>query len=451
MKSFFPSTNQNLINNSDSNDLEKKNCYIDNFHSIIDYAKNTVNDIYNENPYLKYCKSSERNITKKLKRIYSIKPKKKFTLIKQTLFTNRKFLIRNKPLINKNLSISNYKGNKFKKKLSSNISLFLENEIKVLEEINKVNEDLKKINNINIIKSKSHEKEKEKKIKSKIKKNYSQNPINKNEILNNINLQINKKEKQEKTISTSYNENNNKNIYSIPNLKMIKSNSSINRIIYSNSPLVKAYNKCINNIKLGEKMLKYFDDEKLKSNIENKIKDNKYKFHLTQLDEKNFLEKLDNNSFQKKMEKLNIKLNNNNSNIDAEKISSKFAYNNRKEYFNILKGKYFDDKDFIFKKEFNKLSDNKFRLNNKLKNHKKEIEIEKMLEQDLKEKKILLERLKNDNIKYHSKDYFFKKVNYTQRNNNLELDNSSYKNKTKIVIKKKKYLSNNNSLSINKN
>ena len=100
MKSFFPSTNQNLINNSDSNDLEKKNCYIDNFHSIIDYAKNTVNDIYNENPYLKYCKSSERNITKKLKIIYSIKPKKKFTLIKQTLFTNRKFLIRNYSLIN---------------------------------------------------------------------------------------------------------------------------------------------------------------------------------------------------------------------------------------------------------------------------------------------------------------------------------------------------------------
>ena len=451
MKSFFPSTNQNLINNSDSNDLEKKNCYIDNFHSIIDYAKNTVNDIYNENPYLKYCKSSERNITKKLKRIYSIKPKKKFTLIKQTLFTNRKFLIRNKPLINKNLSISNYKGNKFKKKLSSNISLFLENEIKVLEEINKVNKDLKKINNINIIKSKSHEKEKEKKIKSKIKKNYSQNQINKKEILNNINLQINKKEKEKKTISTSYNENNNKNIYSIPNLKMIKSNSSINRIIYSNSPLVKAYNKCINNIKLGEKMLKYFDDEKLKLNIENKIKDNKYKFHLTQLIDKNFLEKLDNNSFQKKMEKLNIKLNNNISTIDAEKISSKFAYQNRKEYLNIFKGKYIDDKDFIFKKEFNKLSDNKFRSNKNLIKYHKQIEIGKMLDQDLKEKNTLLERLKNDKIKYHSKDYFFKKNNYSKKNNNY-LDNTYYlfKNIIKIVLKKNKYLSNNNTLSINK-
>ena len=232
---------------------------------------------------------------------------------------------------------------------------------------------------------------------------------------------------------------------------MTKSNPLINSIIFSNSPLGNAYNKCINNIKLGEKQLKDFEDQTLKSNTKNKIKDNKYKFHLTQLIDKNFLEKLDNNSFQKKMEKLNIKLNNNISTIDAEKISSKFAYQNRKEYLNIFKGQYIDDKDFIFKKEFNKLSDNKFRSNKNLIKYHKQIEIGKMLDQDLKEKNTLLERLKNDKIKYHSKDYFFKNINYSQRNNN-SLDNTSYlfKNNSKIVLKKNKYLSNNNTLSINK-
>ena len=454
MKSFFPSTNNNLnisnlVNDSDSNNSEKKNVHIENFHSIIDHAKNKVNEIYNDNPYSRYWKSSERKIKKKLKGISTIKTNKKIPFINQTLY--RKLSIRNNRSLIKNISIPNHKNNTFKKKLSSKISLFLGNEIKVLEEINKVDRDLKRIYNNNLIKSKSQEKEK--KIKKQIKKNYSQNnSINKNKILNNINSQINKKENQKETISTTFNENNNKNTFSIPNLKMTKSIPLINNIIKSNSPLGNIYNKCINNIKLGEKMLKYFDDEKLKSNIENKIKDNKYKFHLTQLDEKNFLEKLDNNSFQKKMEKLNIKLNNNISTIDADKISSKFAYKNRKEYLNIFKGQNIDDKDFIFKKEFYKLCDNKFRSNKKLNNHNKQIEIEKMLEKDLKEKKILLDRLKNDNIKYYSKDYFFKKVNYTQRNNNtLELDNSSYlvKNKSKIILKKNKYLSKNNSLSIN--
>ena len=453
MKSFFPSTNKNLNisnldNNSNSIDSEKKTAYIGNFHSIIDYAKNIVNDIYNENSYSRYWKSSERKITKKLKGISKIKKKKKISLLNQTLFTNRKFPIRNKTIINKNTSIQ--KKNKFKKKLSSKISFFLENEIKVLENINKVNEDLKRIKDNNISESKSQEREK--KIKKQIKKNYSQNnTINKNKILNNINSQINKKEKQKKTINKTYNENNNKNIFSIPNLKMTKSNPLINSIIFSNSPLGNAYNKCINNIKLGEKQLKDFEDQTLKSNIKNKIKDNKYKFHLTQLIDKNFLEKLDNNSFQKKMEKLNIKLNNNISTIDAEKISSKFAYQNRKEYLNIFKGQYIDDKDFIFKKEFNKLSDNKFRSNKNLIKYHKQIEIGKMLDQDLKEKNTLLERLKNDKIKYHSKDYFFKNINYSQRNNN-SLDNTSYlfKNNSKIVLKKNKYLSNNNTLSINK-
>ncbi len=453
MKSFFPSTNKNLNisnldNNSNSIDSEKKTAYIGNFHSIIDYAKNIVNDIYNENSYSRYWKSSERKIKKKLKGISTIKTNKKIPFINQTLY--RKLSIRNNRSLIKNISIPNHKNNTFKKKLSSKISLFLGNEIKVLEEINKVDRDLKRIYNNNLIKSKSQEKEK--KIKKQIKKNYSQNnSINKNKILNNINSQINKKENQKETISTTFNENNNKNTFSIPNLKMTKSIPLINNIIKSNSPLGNIYNKCINNIKLGEKMLKYFDEQKLQINIDKKLKDNKDKFHLTQLDDKNFLEKLDNNSFQKKMEKLNIKLNNNISTIDAEKISSKFAYQNRKEYLNIFKGQYIDDKDFIFKKEFNKLSDNKFRSNKNLIKYHKQIEIGKMLDQDLKEKNTLLERLKNDKIKYHSKDYFFKNINYSQRNNN-SLDNTSYlfKNNSKIVLKKNKYLSNNNTLSINK-
>jgi hypothetical protein len=53
MKSFFPSTNNNLnisnlVNDSDSNNSEKKNVHIENFHSIIDHAKNKVNEIYND-------------------------------------------------------------------------------------------------------------------------------------------------------------------------------------------------------------------------------------------------------------------------------------------------------------------------------------------------------------------------------------------------------------------
>ena len=76
-------------------------------------------------------------------------------------------------------------------------------------------------------------------------------------------------------------EDNNQN-YSSINRKIINLknyNTIINGIINLNSSLGKVYTKCVNNIKIGEKIIKNIDEEKSKSDEENKMKENKFKMN----------------------------------------------------------------------------------------------------------------------------------------------------------------------------
>ena len=89
-----------------------------------------------------------------------------------------------------------------------------------------------------------------------------------------------------------------------------------------------------------------------------------------------------------------------NTNIDAYKISNKIAYDNRKEYFKFFGLNFLNDKDFLFKNELIKEIKEKIRFNKHCREialQNKNSEIDKMLDQNLKGKKILLERLNRDN------------------------------------------------------
>ena len=314
------------------------------------------------------------------------------------------------------------------KKISSRKSIFLNSEKKLLEEINKVNKNLDELNE-----------------KSELKINNKSTSISEEKI--NYQLMNKNNNKEKEIINTNY---ENKKSY-IPNLKKVKSNKIINGIININSSLGKVYTKCLKNIQLGEKEIKYIDEQKLKSNIQNKIKDEKYKMQLTQLEDRIFLEKLDKTSFQKKMEKSHINILNLTSNFDPQKISNKFAFNNRKEYYNVFKGKYTDDEDFIFKNEYLRISEanSKFKLNKNIeKQQKRHEKIEKLLKNDLRDKNLLLERLERDKKKYYTKDYFFNKNKIVRNNSSLNINNTEYlKLKQNNLRKQFKYYSTNNSLA----
>jgi hypothetical protein len=246
-------------------------------------------------------------------------------------------------------------------------------------------------------------------------------------------------------------EDNNQNYSSInTNRKIINLNNYntiINGIINLNSPLGKVYTKCVNNIKIGEKIIKNIDEEKSKSDEENKMKENKFKFHLRQLKDKALFDKLKKTEFDKKIEK---KMNEMNPNIDAYKISNKIAYDNRKEYFKVFGLNFLNDKDFLFKNELIKEIKEKIRFNKHCREialQNKNSEIDKMLEQNLKGKKILLERLNRDKIKYHTKDYFFNNKN--EKKNLKTINNTSdYLIKKIKLLKQDKFQSQNISLNI---
>ena len=172
---------------------------------------------------------------------------------------------------------------------------------------------------------------------------------------------------------------------------------------------------------------------------------------MTQLEDRIFLEKLDKTSFQKKMEKSHINILNLTSNFDPQKISNKFAFNNRKEYYNVFKGKYTDDEDFIFKNEYLRISEanSKFKLNKNIeKQQKRHEKIEKLLKNDLRDKNLLLERLERDKKKYYTKDYFFNKNKNVRNNSSLNINNTEYlKLKQNILRKQFKNYSTNTSLA----
>ena len=419
-----------LIKKSDSNGLIKKKFKIEDFHSIIEQAKDSVNDIYDKMYYSRDFKSlTSRKVKKKENKIkITINPKIKLSLINQSFFTTPKHSIRNKINFNKTLINNKIDNKKIVKKISSRKSIFLNSEKKLLEEINKVNRNLDELNE-----------------KSELKINNKSTSISEEKI--NYQLMNKNNNKEKEIINTNY--ENNKSY--IPNLKKVKSNKIINGIININSSLGKVYTKCLKNIQLGEKEIKYIDEQKLKSNIQNKIKDEKYKIQLTQLEDRIFLEKLDKTSFQKKMEKSHINILNLTSNFDPQKISNKFAFNNRKEYYNVFKGKYTDDEDFIFKNEYLRISEanSKFKLNKNIeKQQKRHEKIEKLLKNDLRDKNLLLERLERDKKKYYTKDYFFNKNKNVRNNSSLNINNTEYlKLKQKILRKQFKNYSTNTSLA----
>ena len=177
------------------------------------------------------------------------------------------------------------KALKLKKKLSLKKSFFLKGEKEILEEINKVENNMKRT--FEYENYYSHKINKHKKIISKSMDKVN-NKNNENEILL---------------------EDNNQNYSSInTNRKIINLNNYntiINGIINLNSPLGKVYTKCVNNIKIGEKIIKNIDEEKSKSDEENKMKENKFKFHLRQLKDKALFDKLKKTEFDKKTEKKN--------------------------------------------------------------------------------------------------------------------------------------------------
>ena len=96
---FYPSSTSilkknlsTLIKKSDSNGLIKKKFKIEDFHSIIEQAKDSVNDIYDKMYYSRDFKSlTSRKVKKKENKIkITINPKIKLSLINHIIFYNTK-------------------------------------------------------------------------------------------------------------------------------------------------------------------------------------------------------------------------------------------------------------------------------------------------------------------------------------------------------------------------
>ena len=410
-----------LFSNSEDKLMYKKDEIIEG----VEKAESIINNLYLNYPFLtfRFKKLKDNNENNKI--IISENKKKLFDrrvsmaykdLIQERKKDNLQLKKKNKFLIN--LKKINYKGRN---------NIFDDNKQNFYTTFSKSNNSLEELGNKNnkIILTPLSQKE-NKNYLNNIYENYKNNDLIKNEI------KLNKEEK----INSIYEENN----FSFS--KQINSQCDIN--LFNGEKLKKLIqrkkNKSVElekkNNKIYEKKLKIIEDKILIDN------DNLTKFT------KGMMRKL----IGKKSLKKNIILHKKELNklkIDViPNLNENLAYNHRDFYMSIFDYDYQHDNDFLFIKDFLKVKSKQFKNILSIKKfnsqfNSKNNQVEEMLDQNIRDKYNLINRIKNDKEKYNKDGHFILNTKIIK----TEIEKDSIKNK----LSKKFPKLNINKCIINKN
>ena len=403
-----------LFSNSEDKLMYKKDEIIEG----VEKAESMINNLFSKYPYLtfrfKKIKQNKENnkiiIPENKKKLFDRRVSMTYKeLIQERKKNNLQLKKENKFLIS--LKKINYKGRN---------NIFDDNKQNIYSIFSKSNTSLEELGNRNNC--------------------FSQN----NKIILNHHSQ-----KENENYFNNLNENNKSNDLKENEIKLNK--EEITNSIYqeTNFSFTKQINnQCDMNLFNGEKLKKLIQRQKNKS-VELKKKNNRiYKNNLKKkkdkilIDNEN-LKKFTKGMMRKLIGKKSLKKNLilhkkelNKLKIDViPKINENLAYNHRDFYMRIFDYDYQNDNDFLFIKDFlkakrkqfkNILSVTKFNSHFNSKNN----QIEEMLDQDIKDKNNLMNRLKNDKEKYNTDGHFI--LNNKAIKNEIEKDSIKFKLSKKI-------------------
>ena len=403
-----------LFSNSEDKLMYKKDEIIEG----VEKAESMINNLFSKYPYLtfrfKKIKQNKENnkiiIPENKKKLFDRRVSMTYKeLIQERKKNNLQLKKENKFLIS--LKKINYKGRN---------NIFDDNKQNIYSIFSKSNTSLEELGNRNNC--------------------FSQN----NKIIINHHSQ-----KENENYFNNLNENNKSNDLKENEIKLNK--EEITNSIYqeTNFSFTKQINnQCNMNLFNGEKLKKLIQRQKNKS-VELKKKNNRiYKNNLKRIEDqilidnenlKKFTKGMMKKLIGKKSLKKNLILHKKELNklkIDViPKINENLAYNHRDFYMRIFDYDYQNDNDFLFIKDFlkakrkqfkNILSVTKFNSHFNSKNN----QIEEMLDQDIKDKNNLMNRLKNDKEKYNTDGHFI--LNNKAIKNEIEKDSIKFKLSKKI-------------------
>ena len=403
-----------LFSNSEDKLMYKKDEIIEG----VEKAESMINNLFSKYPYLtfrfKKIKQNKENnkiiIPENKKKLFDRRVSMTYKeLIQERKKNNLQLKKENKFLIS--LKKINYKGRN---------NIFDDNKQNIYSIFSKSNTSLEELGNRNNC--------------------FSQN----NKIILNHHSQ-----KENENYFNNLNENNKSNDLKENEIKLNK--EEITNSIYqeTNFSFTKQINnQCNMNLFNGEKLKKLIQRQKNKS-VELKKKNNRiYKNNLKRIEDqilidnenlKKFTKGMMKKLIGKKSLKKNLILHKKELNklkIDViPKINENLAYNHRDFYMRIFDYDYQNDNDFLFIKDFlkakrkqfkNILSVTKFNSHFNSKNN----QIEEMLDQDIKDKNNLMNRLKNDKEKYNTDGHFI--LNNKAIKNEIEKDSIKFKLSKKI-------------------
>ena len=403
-----------LFSNSEDKLMYKKDEIIEG----VEKAESMINNLFSKYPYLtfrfKKIKQNKENnkiiIPENKKKLFDRRVSMTYKeLIQERKKNNLQLKKENKFLIS--LKKINYKGRN---------NIFDDNKQNIYSIFSKSNTSLEELGNRNNC--------------------FSQN----NKIILNHHSQ-----KENENYFNNLNENNKSNDLKENEIKLNK--EEITNSIYqeTNFSFTKQINnQCDMNLFNGEKLKKLIQRQKNKS-VELKKKNNRiYKNNLKRIEDqilidnenlKKFTKGMMKKLIGKKSLKKNLILHKKELNklkIDViPKINENLAYNHRDFYMRIFDYDYQNDNDFLFIKDFlkakrkqfkNILSVTKFNSHFNSKNN----QIEEMLDQDIKDKNNLMNRLKNDKEKYNTDGHFI--LNNKAIKNEIEKDSIKFKLSKKI-------------------
>ena len=403
-----------LFSNSEDKLMYKKDEIIEG----VEKAESMINNLFSKYPYLtfrfKKIKQNKENnkiiIPENKKKLFDRRVSMTYKeLIQERKKNNLQLKKENKFLIS--LKKINYKGRN---------NIFDDNKQNIYSIFSKSNTSLEELGNRNNC--------------------FSQN----NKIILNHHSQ-----KENENYFNNLNENNKSNDLKENEIKLNK--EEITNSIYqeTNFSFTKQINnQCDMNLFNGEKLKKLIQRQKNKS-VELKKKNNRiYKNNLKRIEDQILIDKENLKKFTKGMMrkligkkslKKNLILHKKELNklkIDViPKINENLAYNHRDFYMRIFDYDYQNDNDFLFIKDFlkakrkqfkNILSVTKFNSHFNSKNN----QIEEMLDQDIKDKNNLMNRLKNDKEKYNTDGHFI--LNNKAIKNEIEKDSIKFKLSKKI-------------------
>ena len=403
-----------LFSNSEDKLMYKKDEIIEG----VEKAESMINNLFSKYPYLtfrfKKIKQNKENnkiiIPENKKKLFDRRVSMTYKeLIQERKKNNLQLKKENKFLIS--LKKINYKGRN---------NIFDDNKQNIYSIFSKSNTSLEELGNRNNC--------------------FNQN----NKIILNHHSQ-----KENENYFNNLNENNKSNDLKENEIKLNK--EEITNSIYqeTNFSFTKQINnQCNMNLFNGEKLKKLIQRQKNKSVELKKKNDRIYKNNLKRIEDqilidnenlKKFTKGMMKKLIGKKSLKKNLILHKKELNklkIDViPKINENLAYNHRDFYMRIFDYDYQNDNDFLFIKDFlkakrkqfkNILSVTKFNSHFNSKNN----QIEEMLDQDIKDKNNLMNRLKNDKEKYNTDGHFI--LNNKAIKNEIEKDSIKFKLSKKI-------------------